>query len=284
MPYLTRNKTLYVRISLWLFGCAATLCVVDRATAQNIQQATHNAVLAPTDLSQAGVIRFQQQEARVGDRVTQQVAMDLSLQGSVIQAGQLAGSQDASMKTWPRACGGSAGSGRGDAFRRARVTFPHSRQQLPEVEGGKEIVQPVEGKTYLLTRDGERLIVKYTDGTIPPAEEFEIVFGSLQSLGRPNPLAEFLLNRGFRIGESIELPLSLAQQMLGFGSELGEVTRFELTLKEDQGDRGSPLCGVRFEYPCGRHAAQSDFNASKWASHHSPRYLPYRAGRFVGGR
>ena len=90
----------------------------------------------------------------------------------------------------------------------------------------------MEGKSYLLTREGSQLKVTELDGSIPPQEEFEIVFGSMQSLGLPNPLAEFLLGRSIQVGQSIELPQAIASDMLGIGHEFGEVDRFQLELKE----------------------------------------------------
>lgn len=229
MPHLLRSKDSFTPAVLYL-ACAASFGWTSTLGAQEVQQATHTAALTP-GFEQSQAIRFRQQEAKVGDRVTQQVAMDLSLQGSIIQAGQVAGSQDASMRRGQERLVEvlEVADGR---VSKAKVSFPHSRQQMPECDDGKEVIQPVEGKTYVLTRTGERLIVNYTDGTLPPADEFEIVLNSLQSLGKPNPLAAFLLDRDFQIGQTIELPQSLAQQMLGFGSELGEVTKFQLTLRE----------------------------------------------------
>ena len=226
-------RTMNRCLSLLTFALLWSLCSLEHSgvSAQDIQQVTHIASGQVAGTQQSPLIRFQQQQAQVGDRVSQQVAMDLELQGSIIQSGQIAGKQDASMKRGQQREVQVLEVSEG-RVRQARVSFPHSRQLLPECEDGQEIVQPVEGKTYVLTREGQRLLVKYEDGTLPPAEEFEIVLNSMQSLGRPNPLAEYLLNREFQMGQKIELPLSLAQQMLGFGSELGEVTKFELTLHE----------------------------------------------------
>ena len=92
--------------------------------------------------------------------------------------------------------------------------------------------QVVAGKTYRCRRDGDALLITDADGKIPPLAEYEIVAQNMETLGRPNPLAEFLVGRTVAVGERLALPNEVAEKLLGLGGEMGQVTRFELTLQE----------------------------------------------------
>ena len=210
------------------------------AQAQDVQPATHVQALPPTTPDAAQSVQFAQQPAIVGDRVTQQVAMELDLQTSIVQSQQVAQQQETQMKRGQRREVEVLEVRQGQV-RRARVSFPHSRHQLPEHGDKGEQIQPVEGKSYELTRTKNRLLVKYLDGTVPPQDEFTIVLSSMHSLGLPNPLAEFLLDRSFQVGQTIRLPKEIAESMLGFGPEFGEITSFELTLEKTEEHHGH-LC------------------------------------------
>ena len=54
----------------------------------------------------------------------------------------------------------------------------------------------------------------------------------MESLGRPNPLADFLAGQSVAVGQRITLPNEVAEKLMGLGGELGKVTRFELTLQQ----------------------------------------------------
>ena len=232
---------LVTRFPLAIVCCYTTLLAVGFA--DEIQSASHTAPVRLPKPMAAATVRFAQQPARVGDRVAQQVDLELHLDTSIIQSGQVAAREPTSMAHRQQRLVEIVAVDEGKV-RRARVTFAHSRHRSPENEHPEEdVVQPIEGKTYLLTRQGEQLLVTDLQGTIPPREEFEIVFNSMQSLGKPNPLAQFLLERTIRVGQTLELPQEIAGQMLGFGNELGQVEKFELQLKELSTFDGAP-CAV----------------------------------------
>jgi len=90
--------------------------------------------------------------------------------------------------------------------------------------------QPVDGKTYRCRRDGETLLVTDEAGQIPPLAESEIVAQNMETLGRPNPLADFLNGKTLTVGQKLAVPNDVAEKLLGLGGEMGGVTRFELTL------------------------------------------------------
>jgi hypothetical protein len=179
----------------------------------------------------------------VGDRVAQQVELSMQLSTSILQSGQVAHEQSVAQEQRQQRLVEVLEVAEGHV-RKARVTFPQSRGKSPNGERpGEEVVEPVEGKTYLVTRKGKQLLVTDAQGAIPPRAEFEIVFTSMQSLGLPNPLAQFLLDRTLRVGETIEVPQTIAAGMLGFGAELGEVNLFRLQFKELSKYDGAP-CAV----------------------------------------
>ena len=208
--------------------------------ADEVQPATHVPPVRLPEPTAAPGVQFSQQPAQVGDRVAQQVDLELNLSTSIIQSGQLAHQENMSMERRQQRLVEIIEVSEGKV-RRARVTFSRSRHKTPENDDSEqEVVQPVEGKTYLLTRQGKQLLVTDPQGVIPPREEFEIVLGSMQSLGLPNPLAQFLLTRTIHVGQTLELPKEIAEQMLGYGNELGEVKRFQLQLDELSTFEGEP--------------------------------------------
>lgn len=211
--------------------------------AGEVRLATHVAPVRLPEPTPVVGLRFSQQPAQVGDRVAQQVDLELNLSTLIIQSGQVAHEDKTSMERRQQRLVEVVEVVEGKV-RRARVTFSHSRHKSPESENPEqEVIDPVEGKTYLLTRQGEQLFVTDLKGTLPPHEEFEIVFSSMQSLGLPNPLAQFLLERTIHVGQTLEVPQEIAEQMLGFGNELGKVKKFKLQLKELSTFEGAP-CAV----------------------------------------
>ncbi len=229
--------------SLLAVTCFTILFAAASSHGDEVQPATHVApVRLPEPAATTGV-QFSQQPAQVGDRVAQQVDLELNLNTSIIQSGQLAAQEITSLERRQQRLVEVVEVAEGKV-RRARVTFSRSRHKSSESENPEEeVVQPVEGKTYLLTRQGKQLLVTDPQGTIPPREEFEIVFSSMQSLGRPNPLVQFLLERTIQVGQTLELPQEIAAQMLGFGDELGQVKSFQLQLNELSTFEGAP-CAV----------------------------------------
>ena len=108
------------------------------------------------------------------------------------------------------------------------------------------IAQPVEGNSYHCHREpGEapRLVITDDKGNIPPMSEYEIVARNMETVGRPNPFADFLSGRSVRVGETIALPKEVAGRLFGMGEEFGDVLRFDLTLRSIETESGSP-CAV----------------------------------------
>ncbi len=188
-------------------------------------------------------VTFAQHLAQVGDRVAQSVEVDLQVQTTITQAGQQANKSESTLQRRQQrfvevleVVDGSV--------RRAQVTFPLSRVTSPaNADSKEEAVQPVEKKSYFVTRKGKQLLVTDTEGAIPPQAEFEIVATSLQDFGLPNPLIKFLLGRKVQVGERLQLPREVAEKLMGFGEQFGKVEKFELQLKSLQQIEGQP-CAV----------------------------------------
>lgn len=189
------------------------------------------------------VVTFSQQPAEVGDRVAQTVGVDLQVNTTITQAGQLASQSQNTLKRRQQRFIEilEVVDGR---VRRAHVTYPLSRVTSPDnADPGEEVAQPVEAKSYFVARAGKQLLVTDAEGAIPPQEEFAIVVTSLQYLGKPNPLVQFLIGREFRIGERLQLPQAIAEQLMGLGDQFSRVEEFGLELKSVKEVDGQP-CAV----------------------------------------
>jgi len=197
-----------------------------RSAEQEIQPATFQPSIADQG------IRFRQRPAQVGDQVGQKLAIHMDLSTTIVQSGQVAHQDTVSVQRQQDRLIEVLEVTEG-RVRRARVSFPHSRSLSPQNQDPTQSeVQSVEGKSYFVERKGEQLLVTDLQGAIPLQKEFEIVVNSVATLGRPNPLAKFLLGQTFQIGERVEVPHQLAEQIMGFGNSLGQVQKFDLELKE----------------------------------------------------
>jgi hypothetical protein len=214
------------------FGASLIVVLIAqalRAEDTGVQTAIHTSPVAPPRTGQ--LVAFAPATTNVGERVLQRVGMELNLKTVIKQDGKVAHDGTTSLRRRQERTIEVLEVVEGRA-RKAKVTYTLSRVMSPENnEPTAEITQPVEGKTYLITREGERLLVTESDGSIPTQQEFELVVNSMDTFGQPNPLAEFLLSRQIRVGESVEIPQHIAGVMMGLDS-LGDVQKFELLLSE----------------------------------------------------
>ena len=210
-------------------ACIFSLVMLSITHAQDavVQPASHVAPTVPVGQS----IRFAPPQTAVGERVVQRVGMELNIHTIVKQSGKVAHDGQTNMRSRQEREIEVLQVVAGKAVQ-AQVTYPLSRSLSPEnPDPADEVAQAVEGKSYLIARNGERLLVTDLEGAIPPRNEYDIVMNTMESFGQPNLLAEFLLPREIKIGERLQVPADIAKKMLGFDS-FGDVQKFELYLQE----------------------------------------------------
>lgn len=232
MAWLLSACLVAVPIALPIAGeAAAEPPAIDRS----VRTATHTGPVRLPDADPTPTVRFSQLPARVGDRVAQEVRVELNLTTTITQSGQVAHQGTNSMERQQHR-GIEVLEVADNRVRRAEVAYRTCRQVLREgkPENGlpetKSMPQPVEGKSYFVTRNGRKLVITDTEGNIPPLEEFKIVSENMQTLGQPSPLAKYLLGREFTVGDWVALPKRIAEQLLGLGDPFGKVHAFELQL------------------------------------------------------
>lgn len=188
--------------------------------------------------------RFQRRPPQVGDAVTQDLHFEMNLVVKLTQSQQTIHTSDRGVdrRQRRRIAVTDVAQGR---VRQARVQFIRSQQVV--IDGNApplQVKQPVEGKSYLVTRrpDGKLQITDRTGGR-PPEAEWEIVAQAMDAIGRPNPLAALLDRRSIAIGQTLTLPKELASNAIGFREAVGEVSRFALTLVTAK-SVGERMCGV----------------------------------------
>jgi hypothetical protein len=254
-------------------GCCTSLSVVVAAwaivvAATSAQTAPSTGVEAASFNRQASgkrsTVQFGRQGPRVGDQVEQQIGLELRLTTSVRQGDQLLQKNDTTMRNTQRRAVTTTEvlDGRTQAV---LVRYPEATKQLvtDQSPAGAEakppaasspLPQPVEGKAYRCRRepgkDG-KLNVSDADGLIPPLEEFVIVAQSMEMVGRPNPLGEFLAGRTVAVGQTLELPKDVADRLFGIGERFGDVSRFDLVLEEVAMENGRECAVFRASVDAG---------------------------------
>jgi hypothetical protein len=178
--------------------------------------------------------------------VEQRIALEMRLATSLRQGDKLLEKNDTTMRNTQRRSVTTTEvlAGRTQAV---LVRYPEATKQMivggaakqsadaNTSDTGEPTPQPVEGKAYHCRREPShdgKLVVTDLDGLLPPLEEFMIVAQSMEMVGRPNPLAEFLAGRKVAVGETLALPKDVADRLFGIGERFGDVSRFDLTLKE----------------------------------------------------
>ena len=111
-----------------------------------------------------------------------------------------------------------------------QIAAGSDRGQLRRVEDG--VRSRCKARRIVAAATASALLITDEAGEIPPLDEYEIVALNMESLGRPNPLADFLAGRTLTVGQKLALPHEVAEKLMGLGGELGKVTRFDLTLTE----------------------------------------------------
>lgn len=226
-------------------------------TRSSIVQPTSFDRTTPIGSSTAQSITFGRQPVRVGDESEQAVTVEMRMKLTMRRANELLGSHQSTVRTTQRRVVTTTSV---DADRAMAVTvrYPEATKQIvaadaptpPAADGTpatdavaqyQPVPQPVQGKTYLCRRepgDDGKLIVTDELGNVPPKDEVDIVAPQMDTVGRPNPLVQFLAGRTVSVGQYLEVPRELAGRIFNLGDKFGEVTRFTLTLQRIQHEAG----------------------------------------------
>lgn len=232
----------------------ATAIPTSQAVAEDAQpSAVQPASFARADSPAPQTVQFGRQGPRVGDQVEQKIALEMRLVTSLRQGDQILETNETTMRNTQRRAVTTSEvlDGRTQAV---MVRYPEATKQMivgaatkttaadeKAPDANQHVPQPVQGKAYRCRRepgDDSKLSVTDSDGLIPPLEEFVIVAQSMEMVGRPNPLAEFLAGRSVAVGQKLALPKDVADRLFGIGERFGDVSRFDLTLQEVRTESG----------------------------------------------
>ena len=159
---------------------------------------------------------FQHKSPVVGEQWTNKVQFDMSLKTKYRYPGQET-QQTISQDQQHQVRELTVLTVQPDYSTQVKVFFKKASRQTrtADQKDTEWLPQPVNGKTYVVRRAENELIVINQHGQVPPDNELTIVKQSMQSIGRPNPLAQFLTGRTIAIGETVQLPAELASSFLG---------------------------------------------------------------------
>ena len=170
---------------------------------------------AKTQTSVPQAFRFTYQPLTVGDQAQEGTRFVLDLKTVRLLDGQIIDIADQVIERTEESHVVRLPPGPGQSAK-AQVTYQASRQTAKGRRGvaAAESDRPVAGKTYLVARQGEELLIVDEQGTAPPDEEKAIVARAMEGLGRTRPLAKFLDGRTIKVGETIRLPAEFTKKML----------------------------------------------------------------------
>jgi hypothetical protein len=182
-------------------------------------------------------VTFNRREPLVGDQIEQTLGVEMQLDTIVRQQSEVFNRGKMAMKRHQRRQMTTTdivdGMTKAVLVRYLEATRESAAGPTAEdLKNAQNIPQPVQGKAYRCRRDEEKLTVVDEAGNIPPMDEFEIVAGNMESLGRTNPIGEYLAGRTVKIGDQLSLPHEVAEKLLGLGDTLGKVSQFTLRLDE----------------------------------------------------
>ena len=190
------------------------------------------AFTANSDVIAQDSVRFTKGATKVGEQLQQSVQVGMSLKTQTIQKAEVVEQADLNSERRQQRVVTVESLGKEGLVTTALVEF----QQSERSRNGATEKDPIVGKSYRCTRKGEELLVTKLDGTLPPLQEYRIVTQAMESLGKPNALADYLSGRVIQVGQQLSLPPEVAKNVIGFGKRIGEVDRFEITLQSIQPD------------------------------------------------
>ena len=189
----------------------------------------------------AELVEFHYRPPQVGQQGTHEMQFQLELNIAVRQAGrtisaeqqQLARDQQRQMRILQVT--DNHASKVEVTYRKAQEAVSRGKQEgLPQR-------QSIEGKSYLVERKGDDLIVTDLEGQPVPEDERTLVAASMQSIGKPSPLGLLLNGKKVPIGSTVKLPNAMAADLLGMKDTGGEPQKVDLVLREVRQENGRRL-------------------------------------------
>ena len=189
----------------------------------------------------ADIVEFRYRPPQVGQHGTHEMQFQLDLNIAMRQAGKTISSEAQQLSR--------------DQQREMtilEVTDKHATKVEVVYRKAQEIVgrgnqnglpqtQPIEGKSYLVERHADDLIVTDLQGQAVAEEERTLVAASMQSVGRPSPLGQLLNGKKLAVGQTLRLPNEMAADVLGMKDTGGEPQNVNLMLCEVRQEDGRRL-------------------------------------------
>lgn len=192
---------------------------------------TRTSFESPVAPRPAQQVTFARRASRVGDRTDQSLTVALRVRNSIRQGQQPVGETETEITQRIQRVVTTEAVHQGKAVG-ARVQYIVSEREVTADEQASAVQQdPIAGRAYHCRREGEQLIVTDEEGYLPALAEFQIVADSMDVLGRPNPLAEFLAGRTIGVGRQLTLPPEVAREFAQrMGDGVDQVAQLKLTL------------------------------------------------------
>ncbi|MCK6527014.1 hypothetical protein L6R50_05435 [Myxococcota bacterium] len=125
---------------------------------------------------------------------------------------------------------------------RVRVTYDVARQAAcSNGAAEQEAASPIQGRTYLVAREGGALVVADPEGKPVPGPEAEAVRGRNGGLGGPAPFQDVLAGMDFPPGERVVLPDAVARGVLDVYEEDAAVSDFGLVRTGSRREEGREI-------------------------------------------
>jgi hypothetical protein len=170
--------------------------------------------LVPAQAEAPRQCQFTYRPLGVGDQARETIRFALSLKTIRSQDGQVVDMADQAVERDEHSLVVRLPAQPGQAAK-ARITYEMSHQTV-QARGGasNESERPVAGKSYVVARVGEELVITDPHGETPPDAELSIVERTMDGLGRPSPLGVFFDGRTVAIGQRVRLPAQFTEKLL----------------------------------------------------------------------
>lgn len=120
----------------------------------------------------------------------------------------------------------------GETITKAKVTYKiHKETKTQSGKPPASSEKPFVGKSYILERKGEELVVTDAQGQAPPADELAAVKDDNERFGKPDIMLSQFPDK-FEPGQTIDVGPELAKDMLGGKDENMKVEKATITFKK----------------------------------------------------